>query len=133
MPADLHHLWVLPVVHVKRYRPKSDEEAFALLNPSHRLLAAQDPARFRFIDILIDAENEMHMETFVMLRRHLGHANDEVLNQSFARYLNDKRPRRRARLESEGAGFAGLVVDKLLEVPIDGGDQQAQGLPALIE
>jgi hypothetical protein len=65
----------------------------------------------------------MHMETFVMLRRHLGHANDEVLNQSFARYLNDKRPRRRARLESEGAGFAGLVVDKLLalgllEVPV---------------
>jgi hypothetical protein len=38
----------VPVVHVKRFRPKSYEEAVAFLPPHQRLLAAQDPARLRF-------------------------------------------------------------------------------------
>ncbi len=36
-----------PVVHNVK-RPRNYEEAVALLNPYHRLLAAQDPARLRF-------------------------------------------------------------------------------------
>ena len=38
----------VPVVLVKRYRPKNFQEALSFLSPHQRLLAAQDPARLRF-------------------------------------------------------------------------------------
>jgi len=38
----------VPVGHVKRYRPKTFEEAYAFLSPHQRLLASQDPAHLRF-------------------------------------------------------------------------------------